>query len=65
MLIDFVPESRRDEEVPCHHIPLSPAGETLATLEAKANQQQLEERMVRWLRAVIARIEKERNAGTA
>ena len=65
MLIDFVPESRRNEDVPCHHIPLSPAGETIATLEARKNQQQLEEAMIAWLRAVIARIEKERQARSA
>src|SRR5574340_277950 len=25
-LIDFVPESSRNETVPCHHIPLNPSG---------------------------------------
>jgi hypothetical protein len=65
MLIDFVPESLRGEEVPCHHIPLSPEGETVATLEARDNQQLAEERMIHWLRAVIARIEKERKSQTA
>jgi hypothetical protein len=65
MLIDFVPESCRNEDVPCHHIPLSPAGETVATLESRDNQQQLEEKMIVWLRAVIARIEKERQTRSA
>ena len=65
MLIDFVPESRRNEDGPCHHIPLSPAGETVATLETRENQQRLEEAMIAWLRAVIARIEREQQARTA
>jgi hypothetical protein len=67
MLIDFVPESHRNDEVPCHHIPLSPAGETVATLEGRDKQPQVEERMINWLRAVIARMEKEkeRNSRTA
>ena len=61
MLIDFVPESHRGDEVPCHHIPLSPAGETVATLESRNSQPRVEESMINWLRAVIARMEKERN----
>lgn len=65
MLIDFVPESHRNDEVPCHHIPLSPAGDTVATLEGRDKQLQVEERMINWLRAVIARMEKERNSRTA
>jgi hypothetical protein len=65
MLIDFVPQSARNEEVPCHHIPLSPAGETVATLEARDHQQKLEQAVITWLRAVIARMEKERQARSA
>ena len=65
MLIDFVPESCRNEDVPCHHIPLSPAGETVATLGSRDHQQQLEEAVIAWLRAVIARMEKERQARSA
>lgn len=65
MLIDFVPDSKRHEDVPCHHIPLSPAGETVATMEARDRQQKLEEAVIVWLRAVIARMEKERQARSA
>ena len=65
MLIDFVPPSMRNEDVPCHHIPLSPAGETVATLEARDRQQKLEEAVIAWLRAVIARMEKERQTRSA
>ena len=65
MLIDFVPQSSRNEDVPCHHIPLSPAGETVATLESRDRQPQLEEAVIVWLRAVIARMEKERQARSA
>lgn len=65
MLIDFVPESFRNENVPCHHIPLTPAGVTVAGLESGYNQAQLEEAMLAWLRAVISSVEKEREARTA
>jgi hypothetical protein len=60
LLIDFVPEPFRNEDVPCHHIPLKPTGETVADLEAGYNQPVLEEAMVGWLRDVIARVERER-----
>ncbi len=65
MLIDFVPSSARNEDVPCHHIPLNPAGETVAAMETSANQVRTEEAVIGWLRAVIARIETERRARTA
>ncbi len=65
MLMDFVPESSRNENVPCHHIPLTPAGLTVAHLEPGYNQPRLEEAVIAWLRAVIARMEQERQARSA
>ena len=62
MLIDFVPASSRNENVPCHHSPLTPGGETVAALESGYNQPKLEETVMAWLRAVIARLENERRA---
>lgn len=60
LLHDFVPEARRSEVVPCHHIPLDAEGETIEELELKDNQQQLEEKLKAWLRARIREIEIER-----
>jgi len=62
MLIDFVPGAFRNENVPCHHIPLTAHGDTIATLESRDNQATLEQAAIEWLRAVIARIEEERQA---
>ena len=59
-LTDFVPENAQREDVPCHHIPLNKAGETIETL--RADQLRLEEELRNWLRATIARIERERAA---
>lgn len=64
LLSDFVPMSEQAQEVPCHHIPLGPHGETICTLEQSHNQTQLEEALKNWLRATIRRIEVER-AGKA
>lgn len=43
LLIDFVPQEDQRQAVPCHHIPLTEAGETVDTIEWRADQQELEE----------------------
>src|SRR5437868_13993507 len=43
MLIDFVPDAFRHENVPCHHIPLTTAGETVASLDPRDNQAKLDQ----------------------
>ena len=58
-LYDFVPEEFRTEDVPCHHIPLDPAGHTVASLLRAGNSQDLERSLKVWLRRTIARIESE------
>jgi hypothetical protein len=55
ILAQFVPESRRGEDVPCHHIPLDPESRTIATLDAS----EAEEVLKRWLRSEIDRLEGE------
>src|SRR5918912_3009779 len=59
-LIDFVPPDKRDETIPCHHIPLDRTGETVETLEMEDNQQKLEATLKEWLRAKIREMEDER-----
>jgi hypothetical protein len=64
-LNDLVPQERRSEVVPCHHIPLNDEGETVETMELKDNQQLTEETVKQWLRAKIKEIEEERAAAAA
>ena len=59
-LLDFVPPERRSEVIPCHHIPLNEAGDTVETLDLNDNQQALENSVKQWLRARISQIEEER-----
>ena len=59
-LIEFVSEESRNEEVPCHFIPLNNAGETIQDLECEDNQAKLEHEVSAWLRAKIKAIEEER-----
>ncbi|HXT62572.1 MAG TPA: hypothetical protein VN696_06015 [Pyrinomonadaceae bacterium] len=54
-LIDFVPDEKRGELVPCHSIPLTEAGDTVETLEA--NQSVLEDVLKHWLRKKIREVE--------
>ncbi|HXG91046.1 MAG TPA: hypothetical protein VNN73_01595 [Blastocatellia bacterium] len=63
-LMQFVPPWRQAENVPCHHIPLNAEGDTIETLEARGDQQALEEAMKNWLRRTIEKIEQERATQT-
>ena len=56
-LIDFVPDDKRDEKVPCHFIPLNESGETVEDFEMKDNQSKLEEALKQWMRRKIAELE--------
>ena len=55
VLMQYVPESSKDEDVPCHHIPLDQENRTIATLE----RAEAEEVLKRWLRDEITRLEGE------
>ncbi|HUE22869.1 MAG TPA: hypothetical protein VMQ86_14380 [Bryobacteraceae bacterium] len=55
VLMQYVPESRKSETVPCHHIPLDPESRTIATLDAADSEEVLKG----WLRREIDRLEGE------
>ena len=56
VLMKVVPEQKKSEAFPCHHIPLDPKGETVKSLEEKGNQAQLEEAVKSWLRTTIQQL---------
>jgi len=56
-LIDFVPPEHRSEMVPCHHIALDAAGDTVEDLEAVGNESKTERLVKQWLQARIKEIE--------
>lgn len=62
-LIEFVPEARRTEEIPCHFIPLTNSGDTIDSI-APEDQQRLETELKAWLRSKIAAIENSRRAAS-
>jgi hypothetical protein len=57
-LLDFVPEGKRDQTIPCQHIPLNEAGETLCTMYNTATIDEIEGALREWLRRRIAEIER-------
>lgn len=57
LFIDFVPPEAREEDVPCHHIPLNASGATIAELELKGDQPETEEAVKGWLRTSINNLE--------
>lgn len=59
VLLQIVPEHHRGERMPCHHIPLNSAGDTISSLEASSGRERAEEEVKRWLRATIARLRQE------
>ncbi len=61
LLMDFVPPESCSQAVPCHHIPLNQAGDTLNSAERWADQEELEGIVKDWLRAKIKELE-ERHA---
>ena len=60
-LNDLVPQERRAEAVPCHHIPLDAEGATVEAAESEENQARLEEKVKTWLRAKIEEVERARS----
>jgi hypothetical protein len=55
ILMQYVPESRKGEAVPCHHIPLDRESGTIVTLDAT----EAEAALKRWLHREISRLEGE------
>lgn len=60
LLMALVPPERRAENVPCHHIPVTPDGETVHDLERRGTQAQMEDTVKNWLRRMIATLEEAR-----
>jgi hypothetical protein len=58
VLMQFVPADCRDARIPCHHIPLTEAGDTVDSAERWADEAELERMVSNWLRKTIAQLEK-------
>jgi hypothetical protein len=58
-LMQFVPQTRQQENVPCRHIPLTEAGKTVDDFYRDGEQPALEEALKDWLQKEIKRLEAE------
>jgi len=52
-----VSPEHQNEVVPCHHIPLDQAGNTIEDLEAEDNESKAQRLLKEWLRARIKELE--------
>ena len=59
LLWEFVPKDRQDEDIPCHHIPLTEGAETIATLEDKGDRDAAQQALLTWLDRTILQLEGE------
>jgi hypothetical protein len=57
VLMQFVPSECRSEPIPCHHIQLNAARETVDSLYRTGTQEEMEEVLRNWLTATIKRLE--------
>jgi len=57
MLYAFVPENKKTEDLPCHHILLDDSGETVAKFIEKNDPLGMVEALEHWLRVTISRLE--------
>jgi hypothetical protein len=62
LLLQFVPEELRSEQLPCWFIPLTAMGETVNYYASCGTQLELKEALAAWLRRTIASVERERAA---
>jgi hypothetical protein len=60
LLMQFVPAESRGEKIPCRHILLNEAGETIESFYRTGTQVELEETYGKWLRQTIRKLELER-----
>jgi hypothetical protein len=63
LLERFVPQNKKNEDVPCRFIPLTREGQTVDDFYRTGSQVEMEQALAQWLRREIARIERERGSG--
>jgi hypothetical protein len=64
LLMQFVPDDKRRERVPCRHIPLT-SGDSVLHLYRGGTEQEIEEALAIWLENEIAKLESVETPGLA
>jgi len=65
VLMGLVPPDQRNQTIPCRHIPLDAAGQTLDSLYRQAESREIGQIYEKWLRDTVAKLTEERNKRTA
>ena len=60
-LLDFVEPEDRAQMVPCHHIRLDNAGDTIEELESEGSEYRMQNLVREWLRTQINQLQTERS----
>jgi hypothetical protein len=63
VIMQFVPEDLRSKKIPCRYISLNEKGETIDFFYSYGTQEELETAVAQWLKATIARVEREKSEG--
>ena len=65
VLMHLVPRECRELPIPCRHIPLKEAGDTLDSLYRQCDQYEIEDAVRTWLKTEIAHLESERKSASS
>jgi len=57
LLWEWVPENHRDEDLPCHFIPLNDRGDSISSLEDAEDREEAEKALLGWLDSVLEHLE--------
>jgi len=57
LLWEWVPDKHRDEDIPCHFIPLNKSGESISSLEDADDREEAEKALLDWLNSTIEQLE--------
>ena len=57
ILTALIPEEKKKQRIPCRHIALNEAGETIDSFYRTGTAEDLEAALSKWLKATIARLE--------
>jgi hypothetical protein len=60
--MELVPMEQRKENIPCHHIPLTGAGDTLDSIYRWGTPEEVEEILGKWLKDTVRRLEEQQGA---
>ena len=60
LLMQFVPDDRRETRFPCRHIPLTSRGETVNSFYERGTEEELQTALRAWLLRIIVLVQEQR-----